>query len=193
MLGAAVALGLAYHLGRELASPRELAGTDFTVFRTGWSLILSGRAAELYDATAQGAVQRSLLGAVGSPGFPGGLMAFLHPPHAALAGCALGWAAERLGTPPAFWLWTACSVACLVRLGQLVRDELGGGLRLTALVAVTLAAFHPVLETLEEGQVSALLGLASLASIVALRKGRLFAAAAWLLVLSIKPQTLPAF
>src|SRR5450432_1658905 len=110
MLGAAVALGLAYHLGRELASPRELAGTDFTVFRTGWSLILSGRAAELYDATAQGAVQRSLLGAVGSPGFPGGLMAFLYPPHAALAGCALEGIARALGGPAAFWAWTACGV-----------------------------------------------------------------------------------
>jgi hypothetical protein len=192
LLSAAIALGLAYHLVAELSSARDLTATDFTVFRTGWELILRGRVADLYDPVAQEEVQRALLHQVGSNGFQDGLMAFLHPPHAALAGCALGWVADRLGTSAAFWLWTACSVAFLVRLARLVRDELGGGPRVTALVAVTLAAFYPVLETLQQGQVSALLGLAALAGVVALRQGRLWEAAAWLLVLSIKPQTLPA-
>ncbi|HTA18904.1 MAG TPA: glycosyltransferase family 87 protein [Polyangia bacterium] len=191
-MSGAVAVGLAFHLVRELASPRDLAATDFTVFRTGWSLILHGRVAELYDGVAQGAVQRALLREVGSDGFQSGTMAFLHPPHAALAGCVFGLVAERFGTPVAFWLWTLGSVALLVELARLVRDELGGDSSVTALVAVTLAAFYPVLETLQQGQVSALLAVAMLACVVAVRRRRAFAAACWLLALSIKPQTLPA-
>jgi hypothetical protein len=190
-LNAAVALGLAFHTIRALFSPRELASTDFTVFRTGWSLILQGRARELYDASAQAAVQTALLNQVGSPGFQGGLMAFLHPPHAALGGCAFGWIALRFGASVAFWIWTAGSVALLVYLVRLVRDELGGGRRVTAVVIVTLAAFYPVLETLQQGQVSALLAVAALAFAISIREGRAFSAACWLLALSIKPQTLP--
>ncbi|HEX4406837.1 MAG TPA: glycosyltransferase family 87 protein [Polyangia bacterium] len=191
VLSGAVAVGLAFHLVRELASPRDMAATDFTVFRTGWSLILHGRVGELYDGAAQGTVQRALLSAVGSDGFQSGTMAFLHPPHAALAGCAFGVIAERFGTPIAFWLWTLGSLALLAQLVRLVRDELGGGPNVTALVAVTLAAFYPVLETLQQGQVSALLAVATLACVVAVRQRRAFAAACWLLALSVKPQTLP--
>jgi glycosyl transferase family 87 len=191
-LSVAIALGLAFHLVRELVSPRDMAATDFTVFRTGWSLILHGRVDELYDGAAQGAVQRALLREVGSDGFQSGTMAFLHPPHAALAGCVFGLVAERFGTPLAFWLWTLGSIALLTELVRLIRDELGGGPRVTALVAVTLAGFYPVLETLQQGQVSALLAVAMLECVVAVRRHRAFAAACWLLALSIKPQTLPA-
>jgi hypothetical protein len=192
VLSGAVAVGLAVHLVRELASPRDMAATDFTVFRTGWSLILQGRVAELYDGVAQGDVQRALLRAVGSDGFQDGTMAFLHPPHAALAGCVFGLIAEHFGTPVAFRLWTLGSLALLAALARLIRDELGGGPRATALVAVTLAAFYPVLETLQQGQVSALLAVALLGCVVAVRRGRALAAAGWLLALSIKPQVLPA-
>jgi hypothetical protein len=191
VLNTAVALGLAFHLASELASPREIASTDFTVFRTGWELILDGRAGELYDATAQEAVQTALLAKVGSHGFQAGMMAFLHPPHAALAGCALGLLARHAGVPPAFCLWTAMSLWFLARLARLVSDELGGGRGATALVGVTLAAFYPTLEALQQGQVSALLALAALACAISVRERRAWAAALWMLALSIKPQTLP--
>lgn len=192
ILNVAVAVGLAFHLARELASAREMGTTDFAVFRTGWELILGGRARELYDMGAQQATQSRIMAEVGSAGFQEGMMAFLHPPHAALAGCALGWIARRLGAPVAFWLWTAVSVALLAHLVRLISRELRLAARGTALVAATLAAFYPVLETLQQGQVSALLGVAALACVVAVRQGRTASAAAWLLVLSIKPQTLPA-
>ena len=190
-LSAAIAVGLAFHLARELVSTPEMTATDFTVFRTGWSLIVDGRARELYDPAAQTAVQTALLAKVGSAGFQSGTMAFLHPPHAALAGCALELVARARGTAPAFWLWTACSLAFLAHLVRLVRGELGLDRPATALVAVCLAAFYPVLETLQQGQVSALLGVSALACVVAARQGRALAAALWLLALSIKPQTLP--
>jgi hypothetical protein len=191
-LNAAIAAGLAFHLARELASPRELAGTDFTVFRTGWSLILSGHGRELYDVTAQSRVQAALLGEVGSPGFRGGLMAFLHPPQAALAGCPLGWLADRFGEPLAFRFWTACSLLVLVLLIRAVRRELRTERGGTIAVALALAAFYPVFETLQQGQVSLLLALAMLGAVTAVGERRALAAAAWLVVLGIKPQTLPA-
>jgi hypothetical protein len=190
-LNLAVALGLAFHLARELGSPREIASTDFTVFRTGWELILDGRARELYDAPAQEAVQTALLAKVGSHGFQAGMMAFLHPPHAALAGCALGLLARYVGVPPAFWLWTAMNLWFLARLARLVSNELGGGRDAAALVGVTLAAFYPALEALQQGQVSPLLALAALACAISVRERRAWAAALWMLALSIKPQTLP--
>jgi hypothetical protein len=191
VLNAVLALGLAFHLARELASPREMAVTDFTVFRTGWTLILEGRARELYDDEAQRAVQAALLREAGTGGFDGGMMAFLHPPHAALAGSALGWIARRWGGPAAFWLWTAMSVTLLAHLARLVRDEWGGGRADAAVVAVTLAAFYPTLETLQQGQVSALLAVAAFGCALAVRRRRVVATALWLLVLSIKPQTVP--
>jgi hypothetical protein len=191
-LNAAIAVGLAFHLVQELLSPWAMVTSDFTVFRTGWSLILRGHADRLYDASAQDAVQHALLREVGSEGFRPAMMAFLHPPHAALAGCLMGLVAEHFGTPVAFRIWTACSIALLAHLVRLIRDQLGGGPRVTALVAVTLAGFYPVLVTLQEGQVSALLAVAALACVVAIQQRRVLAAALCLLALSIKPQTLPA-
>jgi hypothetical protein len=191
VLDAAIAAGGVFALARLLLSPVDMAVSDFTVFRTGWSLILHGHADRLYDAAAQADVQRALLSEVGRAGFRGGLMAFLHPPHAALAGCVLGVVAERFGAPLAFRLWTLASVALLARLARDVAGALGGGRRTLALVAIALAAFYPVLIALQEGQVSVLLAVAALGSVLALGDGRPLAAAAWLLVLSIKPQTLP--
>lgn len=190
-LNAAIAVGLAFHLVRELLSPWAMVTSDFTVFRTGWSLILRGDAARLYDASAQDAVQHALLREVGSEGFHPAMMAFLHPPHAALAGCLMGLVAERLGTPVAFRIWTLGSIALLAHLVRLIRDQLGGGPRVTALVTVTVAGFYPVLVGLQEGQVSALLAVAALACVVAIQQRRALAAACWLLALSIKPQILP--
>src|SRR5262249_2723137 len=67
--------------------------------------------------------------------------------------------------------------------------ELDG--RGTALVAATVAGFYPVLEALQQAQVSAFLALAAFSLVVAVRERRPWAAALCLLVLSIKPQTLP--
>lgn len=183
-------MGFVVHLVRDLVDPAKIGATDFTVFRTGWWLVLHD-AGRLYDAGAQAAVERAIMNGAGVTGFTGGFMAFLYPPHAALAGAGLGWVAEHAGGPTAFWLWTACNVALLVRLVQLVRDELGISARGTLLVALTLCGFPPVFETLRQGQVSLLLGVAALSLVIAAREHRPRTAAAWLVVLSIKPQTLP--
>lgn len=48
-----LAAGFAFALLRSLASSDGVVATDFTVYWTGWWLILHGRAASLYDAAAQ--------------------------------------------------------------------------------------------------------------------------------------------
>jgi hypothetical protein len=186
-----VAFALAFGLvvARTLASPEAIAQTDFTAFYTGWWLVLHGRGAELYDVAAQQAAQHAL---VGAHEFPSGLLAFLHPPHAALAGAPLGLVAEHAGERVAFWLWTAVNVALLARLARgvlrLAAPETKEG-RLAVATAV-LGAF-PVFLTLREGQVALLLAVALLGFFEATRDERPRAVAAWALVLSLKPQFLP--
>src|ERR1043166_4073013 len=77
-----LAAGFALSEFRHLAAPASSLISDFTVFCTGWTLILQHRAAALYDEAAQRATQQALLHGMH---FEGGLMAFLTPPHAALA------------------------------------------------------------------------------------------------------------
>jgi hypothetical protein len=185
----ALAIAFAFIVARTLADPGAIAQTDFTAFFTGWWLILHGRGAELYDVVAQQAAQHAI---VGAHEFPSGLLAFLHPPHAALAGLPLGLVAERFGEPAAFWLWTAINVALLVRLAR----GLAALLSLTslsgrALIATALLGSFPVFLTLREGQVAILLAVALLGLYTATQQGRAPVAAGWLLVLSVKPQLVP--
>jgi hypothetical protein len=185
----AFALAFALVVARTLADPYAIAQTDFTAFYSGWWLILHGRGAELYDVAAQQVAQHAI---VGDHQFPSGLLAFLHPPHAALAGLPLGWLAERLGEPVAFWLWTAVNVALLARLAHgLARVLSLTSIADRALVATALLGAFPVFLTLREGQVAILLAVAFLGLYTATRDGRAPAAAGWLLVLSLKPQFLP--
>jgi Glycosyltransferase family 87 len=185
----AFALAFAFIIARTLADPSAIAQTDFTAFFTGWWLILHGRGAELYDVAAQQAAQHAIIGA---HEFPSGLLAFLHPPHAALASLPFGLVAESFGEPAAFWLWTAINVALLARLAR----GLAGLLSLTtlsgrALIATALLGSFPVFLTLREGQVAILLAVAFLGLYTATQQGRSPVAAGWLLVLSLKPQLVP--
>src|SRR4051794_11794292 len=93
---AAFAGAFAFVLARVLLDPHAILQTDFTAFQTGWWLILNGRGGALYDVAAQ---QEAQLVLTGGAQFPSGLLAFLHPPHAALAGVPLGLLAAWLGEP----------------------------------------------------------------------------------------------
>jgi hypothetical protein len=151
--------------------------------------VLHGRGAELYDVAAQQQAQRAL---VGAHQFPSGLLAFLHPPHAALAGVPLGLLTAWLGEPAAFRLWAAVNVALLVSLARtLGRLVAPSSLAERLLVAAAVAGAFPVFLTVREGQVALLLVVALLRLGLALEDGRDLAAAVWLLVLSIKPQLIP--
>ncbi|HVT09313.1 MAG TPA: glycosyltransferase family 87 protein [Polyangia bacterium] len=131
--------------------------------------------------------------AAGGPGFVNGLLAFLNPPHLALAGVWLAWLGDRGGGRLPALVWLACNVGLLALLVVHVR----GALRLTrvqtAVAATALAAFFPVFETLSQGQLSILLAVAAFAVATAVERRRPWRAAAWLLVLGFKPQLFPAF
>jgi hypothetical protein len=129
---------------------------------------------------------------MGGQEFIGGLMAFLNPPHAALAGVPLGWVADHAGAGVAFAIWIGVNVALLLRLDFLIRSLLGarGGER-RWMVTFALLAYYPVFYTIGIGQLSLLLAVSVFELFRALEDQRPLIAAVWLIVLSIKPQLLP--
>ena len=187
---AALACVFAISLVRKLLTPEGVVATDFTVFWTGWWLILHGQAHALYDEAAQRAAQHVVMQGFS---FQGGLLAFLNPPHAALAGLPFGWLAEHAGERVAFVAWTSVSIALLLALDRRLRETLG----VTAgparwIVTSALFAFYPVFHALNIGQMSILLAVAALGIHRAVERDRPLAGAAWFLALTIKPQLVPA-
>jgi hypothetical protein len=185
-LNAPLAIGFLVGLGRDLASPTAVVASDFSVFWTGWWLILHGQGHALYDAATQRAAQHLVMG---GRQFEGGLMAFLNPPHVALAGLPFGWLADRAGERAAFLAWTAVNLGLLVRLDRGLRALLGAERgRARWMVTASLLGFYPVLYAVSIGQLSLLLAVAALELERALAAGRPWRAAAWIVVLSCKPQ-----
>jgi hypothetical protein len=185
-----VALSFAISLLRKLLTPEGVVATDFTVFWTGWWLILHGQGHALYNEAAQRATQQALMNGFS---FQGGLMAFLNPPHAALAGLPFGWLADHAGERVAFIAWTSVNVALLLYLDRRLRETL----RVTEgparwIVTSALFAFYPVFHTLNVGQMSLLLAVAALELHRAVDASQPRAGAAWFLALTIKPQLVPA-
>lgn len=186
---AGIAFGYAIVLVRNLATPDILAATDFSVFWSAWHMILHGHAAGLYDEAAQRATQRLVLD---GGYFEGGLMAFLNPPHFALATVAFGWLADRTGEQPAFAAWTAVNLALLVALVRMLWKEWGADTRQHRwMLAVAILAFYPVFGSIKNGQLSLVLALAVLGVYRAAKSGRDWLAGGWLTVLTIKPQLVP--
>jgi hypothetical protein len=184
-----LAIGFALQILRTVTTPGAVLATDFTVFWTGWSLLLHGPASALYDAAAQRATQQSLMGGMY---FQGGLMAFLNPPHAALAGVPFGWLADHAGERVAFLVWMGGNLALLAVLDRYLRDEWGSSVRGHEWVLTcALLAFYPVFCAVNNGQTSILLAVAVLGVYRATERSQAWAAGAWLSVLSIKPQLLP--
>jgi hypothetical protein len=187
LLHATVAGGYVVLLARELWERARIVSTDFTVFFTGWSLVAGRQAAHLYDSAAQAAAQERIMAPLQ---FPGGLMAFVNPPHVALAFAPLAW----LDLANAFRLWTAVQLVLAVLL---VRDVLalvrprGAPALERWVVATAIAAFWPLFYAVEIGQLSVLLALALLRLRAALAANAAARAGAWLFVLGVKPQLLP--
>jgi glycosyl transferase family 87 len=189
-INATLAIAMAVRLVVDWVGGAELWTTDFTVFRTGWWLALHD-AHRLYDPAAQAVVEDGLIRALGGPTSVGRLLAFLHPPHMALAGCWLEWVAARWNGKAAFLLWAGFNVALLARLIVLFREHARLERGQTIFVAVALAAFSPVFLTLTEGQLSLLLAVAAFNFVWAVADRRAAAAAGSLLILSFKPPLLP--
>jgi len=184
-----LAVGYAAVLLKDLVTPDIVTATDFTVFWGAWHQILHGQALTLYDEAAQRATQQLLMH---GGYFEGGLMAFLNPPHAALAGVPFGWLADRAGEQTAFVAWTIGNLGLLVLLMRGLAAEWGGDTRQRRwLLALSVLAFYPIFGAIKNGQPSVLLALAVLGVYRADKAGRDWAAGAWLAVLTIKPQLVP--
>lgn len=186
-----VSLAIGFALGgyRMLAQPGGVVASDFTVFWTGWTLILHGHASALYDEAAQRATQELLMYGMH---FEGGLMAFLNPPHAALVSAPFGWLADRAGEQAAFVVWT---VGNLALLGMLVRSLCQEwrvvDRRQQFMLGSAVLGFYPVFCAVRQGQPSILLAVAALGVYRAANAARDWTGGAWLVVLTIKPQLVP--
>jgi hypothetical protein len=184
-----LAIGFAFGIYRNLVQPSAVIASDFTVFWTGWTIILSGQASALYDEVAQRTTQELLMYGMH---FEGGLMAFLNPPHAALVSTPVGWLANRVGEHRAFLVWTAANVALLVVLVRSLADQWSTTARQQRwMLIIAVAAFYPAFCAVKNGQTSILLALAVLGVYQAADAGRHWRGGAWLVVLTIKPQLLP--
>ena len=184
-----LASGFAFVVYRNLAQPGGVIATDFTVFWSGWTLILQGHASALYDEAAQRATQELLMYGMH---FEGGLMAFLNPPHAALAGVPFGWLANHVGEQRAFIVWTLGNVALAAILVRSISNEWGATDRQQQWMLVcAVAGFYPLFCAVKNGQPSLLLALAILGVYRAEKAAKHWTGAAWLVVLSIKPQLVP--
>jgi len=187
---AGLAVGFGIALIARLAATSGAIATDFTAFWTGWWLILHGQAGLLYDAAAQREAQQTLMAGFQ---FHGGLMAFLNPPHVALAGLPFGWLADHAGERVAFLVWTAGNLGLLVTLDRWLREAWGATTGPTRwLITTALLAFYPVFQTLNIGQTSLLLGVSAMGLYRAVASSQPLAGGAWLLALTVKPQLMPA-
>jgi hypothetical protein len=186
-----VGLAIGFALGgyRMVAQPGGVVASDFTVFWTGWTLILHGQASALYDQAAQQATQQLLMFGMH---FEGGLMAFLNPPHAALVSVPFGWLADHAGEQPAFVVWTVGNLALLGLLVRSLCNEWGViDRRHQFMLGSAVLGFYPVFCAVRQGQPSILLAVAVLGVYRAAKAARHWTGAAWLVVLTIKPQLVP--
>src|SRR5262249_49262170 len=134
-------IGYALVLVKDLLTPEIITATDFTVFWGAWHQMLHGQAPLLYDEAAQRAVQQTLMH---GGYFEGGLMAFLNPPHAALAGVPFGWLADRFGEQTGFIAWTAGNTALFGLLVRGLLAEWGADSKEQRwLLALSVAGFYP--------------------------------------------------
>lgn len=152
---------------------------DFSMFYTGWSMVLHGDGERLYDLDLQRAYQERVV----PEREPGGLLPFNYPPHAAVPGALLA----LLPRQTAFYLWTVVQLlllaAILARLTGLFSDRPSRWL-----LVVTVLAFPPVYSSLQHGQMSLLLLFCQTECLHALAVGDDRRAGVAFAVGTIKPQ-----
>lgn len=185
-VNAAIALLVAVPFVRALVREGAPPLVDFPALYTGWYLVAREGAHGLYDPLVQGAVQAAL--GVGQH-YVGGVLPFLHPPHAALALSPLG----LLSLEGAYAVWMAIQLGAAALVAVRLRALLpAAGPGHLAAVRTAFVALPPVWMGLFLGQVSLLLLLALVEIAAAAgRPGRALGPALALLVISIKPQLLP--
>jgi hypothetical protein len=180
-----VSLGLSYiALWAMLAWQGLFWRADFTAYYTGWAMALDGRGADLYNFALQASYQQRILA---GRSFSEGLLPYLNPPHATLPFVPLA----LLPLSSAFWVWTFFQLLLLLWLLRLlvqIAHDWQPHERWLMLSAAL--AFPPLLFTLQLGTFSLLLLACLLSYYLALKRGRAGAASTWLLIATIKPQSI---
>jgi hypothetical protein len=180
----AIVLAFARYLIAPLVDRTQAVATDFTVFYTGWSLVLADPA-RTYDVEAQRRVQADIMQ---DRHFEGGVMTFYYPPHVAVALSPFA----ALGFETAFRLWALLQLALLALLLRWLWVLAAADDRVDrAVLATAVVAFLPVLYTLQIGQFSIIVAVALVGFWRAFDRGQDARAGLWLLALTIKPQLLP--
>lgn len=181
-LGAAV-FALYLGLWGGLIASGGTDGADYTAFYTGWTIVLDGDGANLYDPATQAAVQREILG---GRSFEAGLNPFNNPPYLVLPFVPLA----LIPLQASYLVWAVVQLALLAwlvwRLLTRVAGEWSRNERVL-LAGATLAA-PPLALALFQGSFSLLVAVALLEIYLALRTGRDGRAGLWLVAASVKPQ-----
>ncbi len=157
---------------------------DFSAYYTGWAMVRDGLGAQLYDFDLQSSYQQQILG---GRSFADGLLSFINPPHTALIFLPLSW----LSLSTAYAVWAAFQVSLLIWL--LYRFWHFGkhwSLQERQMMTVTILAFNPLLQTLLKGNFSLILLVCLTEFCLALRSNKQIKAGLWLVIGSLKPQTL---
>ncbi len=160
---------------------------DYTAFMTGWRIVLDGRGHDLYDVATQVEVQRRLLGGLS---FEAGLNPFNNPPHLVLPFVPLAF----LPLLSSYVAWGVIQLGLLAWLGWRLLTQIATDWRRSerTLLVVAMLAMPPLVVTLLQGSLSLVVTVAMLEAFIALRAGRDRAAAAWMVVASLKPQAVVA-
>jgi hypothetical protein len=158
---------------------------DFSAYYTGWSIIRDGQGERLFDLELQREYQRQILGERSSAG---GFLPYVNPPHLTLPFVPL----SLLSRSTAYLVWTVGQAALLIWLLRLLYGMARSWepherwLLLSAVIA-----FSPLMVTFLLGAFSLLVTLCLLQFYLALKRGQEGRAGLWLLLASIRPQTVP--
>jgi hypothetical protein len=162
-------------------------GSDYTAFYTGWSIVTRGDGANLYDPVVQAAAQKDILG---GRTFEAGLNPFNNPPQAVVPFVPL----TALPLDVSYIAWAMVQIVLLGwLLWRLVtRVAVGWSSDERVLLIAASIAAPPLALALLQGSFSLLVTVALLEVYLALCAGGERAAAAWLVVASVKPQAVLA-
>ncbi len=156
--------------------------SDFSAFYTGWSMVLEGKGARLYDLELQAEHQRRLLPERGPTE---GVLAYNYPPTTVMPAALLA----LLPLSTAFYVWALFQLALLLPLAWFLhRLAEDWDRRAFAVLLMTVLAFPPLFMTFQMGQWS-LVCLVCLAGFACnYKEGRAFGTALCLVLGTVKPQ-----
>ncbi|MFO0876645.1 MAG: glycosyltransferase family 87 protein [Gemmataceae bacterium] len=164
-----------------LARAGEFWRADFPMFYTGWSMVLQGDGAQLYDLALQARYQAEIVPERDPPG----LLPFNYPPHTAVPLCLLA----SLSRDAAFWTWLAVQALLVgVLLHQCLALTSSWSLEARSLLVATVLAFPALQGTFQLGQMSLVILVALTGFTCALTTGHSLSAASWLVLATLKPQ-----